>query len=691
MHRETFHSRAARRTRAGALGAMLAGAALAACGGDASRPPLDPGMVGAVRPASAGDGGGDDAASCPPATVPPTRYLRQLSMDLRGQPPSADELAQVERDGTVTDAAIDAMLRSPDFLGRVAEWYRPAVWPNIYRFYVSALPVGAYDPDGATTAGDPDDPYGSGQAVFSYSPYPELVTNAAAHPNAVVVLSAYGDSDLRGGSLYGLMGCDGQLAYPAPNAPGMPQPTYDTPSGRYPYYDRDGVPLPYHDWRHCPNYCTDGGGNYAGMTEPGADASPHELDPPGRHCPGGFSRVINSCDSVPDGSSARRFHVRREGYRLMAHYWSGGQMVRTCAYTAQANLNEPVTGSSCAANNQSNQRRCGCGPEGRYCTPSSVYELYAPSLARARIEDALSVEPLRIIQSVVGRDEDFFQVFNTRRSQVDGALAYFYRYQTGSLWIPGGTSGATMLPLDSPAPDALPTSAYDDTDWHDYLRGPQHAGILSTPVYLARFATRRARISQFRTAFLCRPFTPAAATNPSPDDPCTREPNLARRCGCQNCHAAIEPMTAWFGRWSEYSAQYLDPRSYPVFDPYCQQCALTGQGCSDRCRREYVIDTSDADGARFAGTLRGYLYRTPEEAARIDEGPAGLVASALASGELQSCTVRTAWANLLNRPMSENEQGTLLPELLARFAESGNNYRALVRAIVTSAPYRRVD
>ena len=223
------------------------------------------------------------------------------------------------------------------------------------------------------------------------------------------------------------------------------------------------------------------------------------------------------------------------------------------------------------------------------------------------------------------------------------------------------------------------------------MRDAEHSGVLTTPAYLGRFPTWRSRISQFRSAFMCRPFTPATAALPSPDDACTREPNLARRCGCKNCHSAIEPMTAWFGRWAERSAKYLDPAGFPSFDPSCQQCALTRQNCTQRCTQQYVTSTVDADGARYAGTLRGYLYRTHEEEARIDEGPAGLVASAVASGELAQCTVRNTWSRLLGRPMSDAEAKDVLPELTLRFDDSHHDYRALVKAIVTSPAYRRID
>ena len=72
----------------------------------------------AIRPAATA------TSKCSACEADPTRYLRQLSLDLRGRPPSMDELYQVERDGAVAPAMIDAMLASDDFLVQARAWHR---------------------------------------------------------------------------------------------------------------------------------------------------------------------------------------------------------------------------------------------------------------------------------------------------------------------------------------------------------------------------------------------------------------------------------------------------------------------------------------------------------------------------------------------------------------------------------------
>ncbi len=649
--------------------------------------------------AGGGDSGGPlgnaggGASTCAPITVDPTRYLRQLSMDLRGRPPTVDELERVRQLGEVPQSTIDAMLESPEFLEQARVWHRALLWPNLDGFRVQSNPLIGWDADPG---------YGGRRIGSTYSPDPALVDDAAAHPRGVVSFSGMGGGDrqLRGGT-YQITGCDGTLLYPTPAARGTPQPTYrvtgtDGRDRTYPYYDADGVPLPYHDATHCPNYCTrltpaqradstyrQVADDYAAMDAMGAAAAPEELDPAGRHCPDAYpTRIVNPCDNTMYNGADTVRRERRDGYRVVQTYWSRGRDVRVCAYEAQDREFSAGTGNSCAAR-QLSDPSCGCGPEGRFCMPVVSYNSGPPSRTEFRVHTALNEEPMEIVASVIGRNEDYFEIFTTRRSFVTGPMAYFYRNQVDS---------ARGLEIGLPASlDAIPAMAYADEQWREFVRNPEHAGVLTTPAYLGRFATWRARVSQFRTAFMCRPFSPATTALPSSDDPCTREPNLARRCGCQNCHAAIEPMTAWFGRWAERSTRFLPPSEYPQFDPNCQQCALRGVNCTTRCRTQYVVDTIDADGSRYAGTLRGYLYRTPVEVDRIDEGPRGLVANAIASGELQNCTVRTAWSRLLGRPMGEDEMRSILPGLVGQFNDSHHNYRALVRAIVTSIAYRRVD
>lgn len=740
--------------------------------------PGDPG--GAVAPAPT-----NSSATCAPQSVDATRYLRQLSLDLRGRPPSTEELARVEAEGRVPDEMIDAMLSSREFVQRAKDWHAELLWPTLDGFRISTTDLTAFDPNMTT-----------GAVGAAFSPDPELINadGRARHPNGVVAIryNGTGDRVLRGGT--GSTFCDGRRGapyeYPEPAPRGSAQPTYtitqsDGNTVTRAYYDDDGGPLPILDGEHCPNYCTtvaptalpsgrevriirpasggrgplcqvvatSGAGSRTsadfnaqvlvgstvtapsswsaaapaisagGCVNPG-DVCECPSDPGGTATamgtqfridapPTGWAvagldrpptgtgasrrvytcppwapfRVVNTCDNMPYTGPDDSLKIRREGTRVVRDwYWASGQELRVCAYDASARTNSTRNGQACDTTYSGRRdTTCGCGPRGQYCMPSIGVSQNTDlaSQTQSRVRDSLNAEPLEIVGSVVDRDEDYYNIFTTRRSFVNGALRNLYENQINSV---------QGIEMQAPAPmSAMPQAAFSDDTWREFVRGPEHSGVLTTAAYLGRFPTWRSRVAQFRIAFMCKAFTPGSDRVPSPSDPCTREPNLAARCGCQNCHAAIEPMTAYFARWAERSTRYLSPLEFPQFDANCAQCALRGIGCTTRCRTQYVTDTVDADGARFAGTLRGFLYRRAEEMSRVEEGPSGLVASALASGELQSCTVRNAWKQLVNRPMTESEMRTLLPGLSASFDQSHHNYRALVRAIVTSATYRRVD
>lgn len=711
------------RLAAPACALVAAASVLASCigmigdaGGNAHRADgggAAPGSVG-----TPGDTAADAAAPrCAPRFAEPSRYLRQLSFALRGRPPSADEYDRVAREGEVGAALVDQLLAGDAFLARVGDWHRGLLWSNLGLYTITTRPVYAAEPP---AAGATDN--------RKFSPDGAMLDHIADHPDAVVVQAFDGGPAWRGDER-----CDSSVEYPPPPAAGA---TYratgtDGVTREYPFYDARGVPLPIHDAAHCPNLCVNRErldlppevdsvtladaqahrrgafvpGDFAAMSEPRGDGAPpvHELDPPGASCRAGFVRLVNPCDlrhipreyAHPEGYLLRRV----EGFRWMTPYWSRGVRVKVCAFDAQERETGLASNRPCAGElpyTDGFDPTCGCGPEGAYCTPSPVYG--GASRTRARTLAGVQDEPLALIRAIVAADGDYFDALTTREGRVNGPTSLLYRRQVDAQWF--NVNQVAWLRMTAPGGE-VPAVDFEDDAWHPYTRGPQHAGILTMPAFLGRFPTWRARVAQFRAAFMCRPFTPPPpAPLPPATDACHREQNLARRCGCQGCHAAIEPMGAYWGRWAERSAEYLDPASFPLRDAACVDSCLPGHAsgdwridaehCSDRCRRYYVLDPTLA-GADAVGSLSATLFRTDEEQRRIAAGPAELVRSALESGELQSCAVRNAWRWVLGQPMTEHEMRVVLPELTAAFGEHGHNFRWLVRAVALSAQARRVD
>jgi hypothetical protein len=378
--------------------------------------------------------------------------------------------------------------------------------------------------------------------------------------------------------------------------------------------------------------------------------------------------------SVPQGC------VQREGVVLAdAPYWmpAGTPKQAMCAIEAQTRSVNPWTQESCSTGRFTSDRSCGCGVNSTRCESATGL------LHTARI-NAINDEPTLIADSVLRRDEDYFTILTTRRSFVNGTLSQLYRQnQSPQVWL---VSPPT-------ARDAIPNvPLFDTATWAEYTRDENASGVLTTPSWLYRFPTQRARVNHFYEVFLCKHFAPeAGAVAPPPEDSCNRENNLAKRCGCSYCHATIEPMGAHWGRFGERNAQYLNPDQFPKLDTRCRDCALAGDtSCNNECGN-YVMQAFDGDGANSLGLLRTYLYRTPEEEPNVAGGPRLLVQRFMQTGELEKCAVRNLWHHLLGRPMTTPEESLYLAPLAQQFANEQHNLKALMRAIVSTDAYRRID
>ena len=100
---------------------------------------------------------GVQPVTCDPAGAPLTasEHLRALSLDLRGELPSAEERAAARAAGEVTEALLDDMLSSDAFARRFVRLHRALLWPYLgnsdttpgYRLSYDAH----WDPNGART------------------------------------------------------------------------------------------------------------------------------------------------------------------------------------------------------------------------------------------------------------------------------------------------------------------------------------------------------------------------------------------------------------------------------------------------------------------------------------------------------------------------------------------------------------
>jgi hypothetical protein len=641
-----------------------------------------------AAPASA-----EEAVCGPVAKVPLERHLRQLSLDLLGRPPTIEEYRAAQAKGSISPEDIRAMMGSDEFYGRMRGYHRALLRSNI-----------------------------SG-SVFDNGDTRLSGTGALNNP--------YG---LRGNTSSGLRGannqnCDAFIEQDSCNS--QRQDPHSEPPTKV-CRDAMGVPMPVsydydRNFYACRRLDTDAAPlsscaavdpaqlparymNFCDMQRlPNGRLSPHlclpdparsttaaltqeELDANGKveafvhpNPPVGTSLLrLDKCtldqglrNGVRGAYVPQRGCIQREGYVIRSGPFFAADpsaQVAVCAIEAQERDSNPWTMESCETARFSRDRSCGCGVGMRRCEVATVHT--------ARV-DAINKEPELLADSVIRRDEPYFNILTTRRSFVNGTLSTFYREQQG-LGI-----FTISAPTNREAIPAIPFTQQDT--WTEYTRNGQHSGVLTTPSFLYRFPTQRARVNHFYEAFLCKTFVPSSDPLPPPEDNCNRENNLARRCGCNYCHATIEPTGAHWGRFDERNSLFLDPEKFPRFDPKCRDCALAGDtNCGGECG-QYVMQAYDGDGANSLGMLKTYLYRTPSEEANILGGPQLLVERMLQTGDLERCTVKRIWHEFLGRPMTAEEQRLYLEQLSEDFSRNNHSLKSLIEKLVMTDAYRRID
>lgn len=78
------------------------------------------------------------AADAEPRLISGTDYLRAVSLDLRGVPPTAEEYGLVKPGGAVPDSLLDVWLSSDAFADRAARYHRSLFWNNLEQSSLSA-------------------------------------------------------------------------------------------------------------------------------------------------------------------------------------------------------------------------------------------------------------------------------------------------------------------------------------------------------------------------------------------------------------------------------------------------------------------------------------------------------------------------------------------------------------------------
>ncbi len=334
---------------------------------------------------------------------------------------------------------------------------------------------------------------------------------------------------------------------------------------------------------------------------------------------------------------------------------------------------------------------CGCGVGLERCFPNERIRAFtAPShaplgmdapfdLAGQSYNDWIKLwwaqEARHFFETIFRDDRDFREVLTGKWTSINGPLAQFYR---GNAAQTAGRAKAFGLlddgvPLLDPSKVPTDLLPHDASTWTTIAdRGPNAAGILTMPVYLEKYASRRARGATLYTAFLCKSFV-ASNVELKP----STETNLMTRPGCSTCHATLEPLAAYFSRVGENDWRYLPAASFPLEN---NKCKKDKSGNVPGFCRGYYDPAFSTDAF---GTLAG-AYASH---AHAESGAVGAAQEITANPDFAHCVTERTVSSFLGRALSPDD-GVALEALTQELVSHGFRTKALVRAIVRSALYR---
>ncbi len=284
-------------------------------------------------------------------------------------------------------------------------------------------------------------------------------------------------------------------------------------------------------------------------------------------------------------------------------------------------------------------------------------------------------EASHFIEKLFLEDRDIREMLTSRGTAVNGPLAQFYRSMASATCCgPAADLGYSQpQPLVEPGavPDAL--TPEDTATWLPIGdRGPRASGILTMPIFLTKYGSRRARAHVLYQAFLCKDFV-ADSVKLAP----STEADLTKRPGCSTCHQTLEPMAAYFTRIEESGWTWLPATEFPMSLQRCTGADPTK--VPGACKIAYDPAFTDAHHT----TLRG-AYAAPSHA---EAGPTGMAADITSAPEFASCVVQNVAQSLLGRSLAP-EDDAWKTQLAKTLVDGGFRMKPLVRAIVTSPRYR---
>lgn len=169
-----------------------------------------------------------------------------------------------------------------------------------------------------------------------------------------------------------------------------------------------------------------------------------------------------------------------------------------------------------------------------------------------------NLEPGLLIAKTVSDEIAFSSIFTNSRTVLSERYAFLMQKENFPLWpnFPGG-----KYKEDKEPKWLKPSPQGKSLFWVD--RSPEHAGVLTTPVYNTLTNGRRAKANRAFEAFLCKKFVVPEGAVPDPSD---ANPDLRKRKYCAYCHRTLEPMAAFWNRYPALGRVNLEYNADPNID-----------------------------------------------------------------------------------------------------------------------------
>jgi hypothetical protein len=292
-----------------------------------------------------------------------------------------------------------------------------------------------------------------------------------------------------------------------------------------------------------------------------------------------------------------------------------------------------------------------------------------------------SREAVHFLEYIFDQDRDVRELLTAPYSFVNGPLAQFYRAIAPTTCCAKNRAAdfgyiTPTSPLFDPAQLPADLLGHAVNDWRMIAnRGPVASGLLTMPVFLTKFGSRRGRAHVLYNAFLCKDFV-AGMIQLQPSD----NPDLTQRPGCATCHATLEPLAAYFTRVLENDWTYLPADKFPLESTMCK--AADPSTLSTGCKTLYDPSFTTADRA----LLRGAYASEPHGEA----GPAGIAQAMITAPEFPGCVAQNLAESFLGRPLTADDDA-LKSSLAGELVSGGYKLRQVVRALVKSDAYRTAN